>query len=121
MAPLVGRQVKVRAMDPFPFSRAGDTSQVALRFTTFLEGRVQRVAGDTLVLARGLSDATSVDASFRHGREVVSVVRTPATEVVVTETDWRRSWIAIGVVAVAIVGFVAYAASQIEIPLSSTP
>jgi hypothetical protein len=79
------------------------------------------VAGDTLVLARGLSDATSVDASFRHGREMVSLVRTPATEVVVSETDWRRTWIAIGVVTVALVGFAAFAASQMDIPLSSTP
>jgi hypothetical protein len=66
------------------------------------------VAGDTLAIAHGL------DATGRRALEVVNVVRTPNTEIIVSQTDWRRTTILLAVLTAAFIGFAAYAASQIS-------
>ncbi|HWL39215.1 MAG TPA: hypothetical protein VNO75_03175 [Gemmatimonadaceae bacterium] len=108
MSALTGHTVKVRSAEPFPIMRPGDTvAPIPVRMVRRVEGRVRRVAGDTLAIAHG------VDASGRRALEVVNVVRTPATEIIVSQTDWRRTTILLAVITAALVGFAAFAASQI--------
>lgn len=111
-----GTRVRVRSAVPFTLTREGDTTgSKTAHPVTIVDGEVRRVAGDTLVLERLFSVPTSADGStFRAQREAVALLRTPATEVTVRSVHWPRTMALIGGITLVVVGFIAYAVSQIE-------
>jgi hypothetical protein len=116
-----GSELRVRSVAPLQLTRQTDTlPAVAVCCLTSVEGRFVRVAGDTLVLERGSGVAITSDLSrIPAPRDTLTVVRTPATEVTVRETDRARTTALLLGIAAAIIGLAALAASQIQYGLPS--
>ena len=111
-----GTDVRIRSVVPLELTRQTDTlPAITVCCVTAVEGRFVRAAGDTLVLERGSGVAVMSDMSrIRGQREILTVVRTSGTEVTVRQIDAGRTTALLLGITAAIVGFVAYAASQIE-------
>ena len=118
---LRGREVRVRSQTPFSVT-AGAGGTAVQRSVTTVEGKVTRVAGDTLVMERMAS--TAVDGSytrFRRQQEIVTLTLEPGSEVTVHELHrGRTALLVIGVPAV-VVGVLALLVSQMEFPGLLTP
>ncbi|MFL5504143.1 MAG: hypothetical protein ACJ77T_05225 [Gemmatimonadaceae bacterium] len=119
MSTLTDARVRVSSADPFVLSEADSTSGTPmLCHATALDGRIRRVAGDTLVLTRVSRVAAAIEADGSRSvcprREFVTFVRTPATEMRVRRTDAKRTTFLLVGIAAAFIGFAAFAASQIE-------
>ena len=80
-----------------------------------LEGKFVRVAGDTIILERGSRVAVGPNLNRIPGQlEILSVVRTPGTEVTVRRIDRGRTTALIIGIAAVLIGLAALAAGQID-------
>jgi hypothetical protein len=114
LAALQGHEVRVRSATSFPITRevAGKST---LWSVTSIQGRVIRVVGDTLALDRVAGVATSSEGNrIRPQPEVVTLVRTPATEITVLRLHRGRTAALVLGVSAVVVGLLALAVSQIE-------
>lgn len=74
-----------------------------------------RVAGDTLVVERGSGVALNSQLNRVKGsHEVLTVVRTPGTEVTVRQVDGVRTTLLVLGITAVLIGLAALGASQIE-------
>lgn len=115
----IGRPVRIRAAEPFALGQSaiGFMSPTVCRATA-LRGYVMRTVGDTLLLgsAHDIAAAPELDGSTRRCPEnqAVAIVLTPTIEITEQRTDrGRTTALIVGLVA-ALVGFAAYAASNID-------
>ena len=117
-----GTDVRIRSVVPLELTRQTDTlPAVTVCCLTTVEGRFVRVAGDTLVLERGSGVAINSGLTRIPGQhEILTVVRTSGTEVTTRQTDRARTTALLLGITAAIVGFLAYAASQIEYSYPNT-
>lgn len=82
---------------------------------TTVEGRLVRVAGDTLIVERGSGVALNSQLNRVKGsHELLTVVRTPGTEVTVRQVDRARTTLLVLGITAVLIGLAALAASQIE-------
>jgi hypothetical protein len=113
---LQGTELRVRSVAPLALARqANELPAIPVCCTTVVEGRFVRVAGDTLVLARGSGVAITSDLSRIPGQhEILTVVRTPDTEVTVRQIDRVRTTALVVGITAAVIGLLALGASQIQ-------
>ena len=116
-----GSELRVRSVVPLEVMRQTDTlPAVPVCCLTSVEGRFVRVAGDTLVLEHGSGVAITSDLSRIPGQhEILTVVRTSATEVTVRQIDRARTTVLLVGITAAIIGLLALGASQIQYGLPS--
>jgi hypothetical protein len=120
-SPRQGTDVRVRSLVPLDLKRQADTlSPIPVCCTTVVEGKLVRVAGDTIVLGRGSGFAVTSDMSrIPVQREILTVVRTSETEVTVRQIDGASTTALLVGITAAVVGLLALAASQIQYGLPS--
>jgi len=117
-----GTDVRIRSLVPLNLKRQTDTlSATPVCCTNVVEGRFVRVAGDTLVIEHGSGFAITSDLSrIPAQREILTVVRTPETEVTVRQIDRARTTALVIGITVAVIGLLALGASQIQYGLPSS-
>jgi len=111
-----GSSVRIRSATPLGITRQTDSlPTMTVCCTTTVEGKLVRIAGDTIILDRGSRVAVMSNLSRISGQpEILAVLRTPGTEVTVRQTDRGRTTALILGIAVVLVGLAALAASQID-------
>lgn len=112
----VSSDVRIRSVEPLQLTRQTDTlPPIAVCCLTTVEGRLVRVAGDTLVVERGSGVALNSQLNRVKGsHELLTVVRTSGTEVTVRQVDRARTTLLVLGITAALIGLAALAASQIE-------
>ncbi|HEX6626677.1 MAG TPA: hypothetical protein VF105_01865 [Gemmatimonadaceae bacterium] len=112
----VSSDVRIRSAAPLQLTRQTDTlPPIAVCCVTTVEGRLVRVAGDTLIVERGSGVALNSQLNRVKGsHEVLTVVRNSATEVAVREVDRTRTTLLVVGITAVLIGLAALAASQIE-------
>jgi hypothetical protein len=116
-----GSDLSIRSVVPLQLTRQMDTlPPISACCETAVEGRFVRVAGDTLVLQRGSGVAVLSNMTRIRGQhEILTVVRTAATEVTVRQIDSARTTALVLGITAAIIGLLALGASQIQYGLPS--
>ena len=116
-----GTDLRIRSLVPLNLKRQADTlSPIPVCCTTVVEGRFVRVAGDTIVLERGSGFAVTSDLSrIPVQREILTIVRTPETQVTVRQVDRARTTALVVGITAAVIGLLALGASQIQYGLPS--
>ena len=115
----IGRPVWIRSAEPFALGRSavGFMSPTVCRATA-LRGYVMRAVGDTLLLgsAHDIAAAPELDGSTRRCPEnqAVAIVLTPTMEITERRTDRGRTTVLVLGIVAALIGFAAYAASNID-------
>lgn len=111
-----GTNVRIRSVGPLAILRLTDSlPSMAVCCTTMVEGKLVRVVGDTIIVDRGSRVTVTSNLSRIPGEpEILSVVRTPGTEVTVRQTDRGRTTALIIGIAAVLIGLAALAASQID-------
>jgi hypothetical protein len=111
-----GTEVRIRSPAPLDLRRqTGTLSAIPVCCTNVAEGRFVRVAGDTIVLEHGSGFAVNSDLSrIPVQREMLTVVRTPETEVTVRQVDRARTTALVVGITAAVIGLLALGASQIQ-------
>ena len=112
----VNSDLRIRSVAPLQLTRQTDTlPPIAVCCVTTIEGRLVRVAGDTLVVERGSGVALNSQLNRVKGsHEVLTVVRTSETEVTVRQGDGVRTTLLVLGITAALIGLAALGASQIE-------
>lgn len=111
--------VRVRSAQPFPLRTVGAAPDVVvLCQTREVVGVLRRAVADTIVLdLRGRtppqSSLSQSDQRCPSGGDVAIAV-TPQLEVAVSMIDVKKTALSLVIIAVAVLAFAAYAASQIE-------
>lgn len=110
-----GSDVRIRSTVPFEVTRQIDTLPATTSCCmTAVEGRFLRAAGDTVVLQRGSGDAVMSNMTRIPGQhESLKIVPTPGAEVTVRQIDRARTTALVIGITAAVIGLLAYAASQI--------
>ena len=116
-----GTDLRIRSLVPLNLKRQADTlSPIPVCCTTVVEGRFVRVAGDTIVLERGSCFSVTSDLSrIPVQREILTIVRTPETQVTVRQVDRARTTALVVGITAAVIGLLALGASQIQYGLPS--
>jgi len=115
------REVRVRSAEPFPLKVATSASTLVTACrATDVEGRVRRMAGDTLVLATSRDAPAAPAADGRPGTcpryGDVTVVLTPAMALDAKEVDGERTTGFVIGLAFAAMGLVLYHISHAPRP-----
>jgi hypothetical protein len=112
----VGRTVRVRSAEPFILRQPGYPATVCR--STSLSGEVRRMIGDTLIVEHSRDMSAAPDADGRAGtcptNQVLGVMLAPSMEVTEHRLDRGRTTVLILGLAAALIGFAAYAASNME-------
>jgi len=113
-----GSELRIHSIAPLDLTVQTDsipaTTLAAKCCVTELEGRFVRVAGDTIILERGNDTVNSNLDRVRGPHEILTIVRTPGTEVTVRQVDRARTTALLLGITAGVIGLLAYAASQIE-------
>ena len=108
-------EIHIRSSSPFELTRQTDSlPAVKVCCVTAVTGKLVRVAGDTVVIARGSGYAVMSDGTRVGGVDELTVVRTSETEVTVRRVDGTRTMLLLVGIAAVLFGLAALAASQME-------
>jgi hypothetical protein len=111
-----GSDLRIRSAAPLELTRQTDSlPPTTVCCAKTVEGRLVRFAGDTIVLERGSGVAVTSSMSRIPGyHEILTVIRTSATDVTVREIDRGRTAALVLGITATVIGLLALAASQIE-------
>jgi hypothetical protein len=111
-----GSDLRVRSAAPLELTRQTDSlPPTIVQGATTVEGKFVRFAGDTIVLERGSGFAVTSNLTRIPGaHEILTVVRTPTTDVTVRRIDRGRTTALVLGLTAGVIGLLALAASQID-------
>jgi hypothetical protein len=111
-----GSDLRVRSAAPLELTRQTDSlPPTIVHGATNVEGKFIRSAGDTIVLERGSGFGVNSNLARIPGtHEILTVVRTSATDVTVRRIDRGRTIALVLGLTAGVIGLLALAASQIN-------